>query len=231
MRKIDNGVFDFSSVSFIDNNWATLILLVALLLLTINAVVYRRKFVLSLQCLYSNRAFSQLSKEGKLFSEGTFIFSLPFILLSVSLCIKQLCSSYFSPLNESMGYMHFFGLLSVAVIGFFLLRLIIDFFLFELFDCPAERYGFHTIGFSFWLNSSLVLLLTEVIVQYTNFQNFYFFSLLIISGLFLLKVYKNFVFKSTRVNLFQFFMYFCTLEILPYAVLVKLLFLLGNKGF
>ena len=231
MRKIDNGVFDFSTVSFIDNNWATLLMVAALLLLTVNAVVYRRKFLLSLRCLYSNRAFSQLSKEGKLFSEGSSVFSVPFILLTISLCIKQLCSNYFCMPDETMSYMRFFGLVSAGVAIFFLLRLIIDFVLFEVFDCPGERYGFHIMGFSFWLNISLVLLLTEVMVQYTKNYVFYLFTLLIISGLFLLKLYKNYVFKSSRVNLFQFFMYFCTLEILPYALIVKLLFLYGNKGF
>ncbi|MBO4655114.1 MAG: DUF4271 domain-containing protein [Bacteroidales bacterium] len=231
MSKLVGGAFDFSPVSFVDHNWSTALFLVALLLLTVNAVLYRRKFVLSLQCLFSKRAFSQLSKEGKFFGEGTFIFSLPFILLAISLCIRQLCVHFFPLLFQDQPFMRSLGIICLAVILFFLLKLVLNYFLLGVFDCSEERDLFHVLGFSFWLNSSLMLLLSEVIVQYTDFYAFYLFSLLIISGLFVLKVYKNYVFKSVKVNLFQFFMYFCTLEILPYAVIVKLLFLYGNKGF
>ena len=48
MEKV-NGVFDFSTVSFVNDNWAALVIIVELLLLTINAVVYRRNLVLSIQ--------------------------------------------------------------------------------------------------------------------------------------------------------------------------------------
>ncbi len=231
MKKINNGVFDFSTISFVDNNWFTLIMLVGLLLLTINVVVNRRKFLLAVRCIYSNRAFSQLCKEGKLFTEGSFIFSLPFILITLSLCIQQLCSRFFPLIGGGLSYMRFFGIICLAVTALFLVRQIVDFFLFELFDSPDDRYYFHVASFSFWLNISLSLLLTAVIIQYTNFTSIYWVNLLIISILFILKTYKNIVFKSQQVNLFQFFMYFCTLEILPYAVIIKLMFLYGNKGF
>ena len=98
----------------------------------------------------------------------------------------------------------------------------------ELFDCTENRYDFHIMASSFWLNTALVLFLSAVVFQYTNFKAVYLLALLIISGLFLIKVYKDFIFKSNRVNLFQFFMYFCTLEILPYAVILKLLLMYGK---
>jgi hypothetical protein len=231
MRKIDDGIFDYTAVSFVDSNWSTMLIIVALLLLSINAVLYRRKFALSLQCLFSKRAFSQLSKEGKYFSEGSFMLSWPFVLIVLSLCIKQLCSYYFPDINQQLNYLQFMGVACAGIIVLFILKQILDFFLFGLFDCPEERYNFHLVGFSFILNSSLILFLCGIIVQYTNLHGFYLFSLLIISILFAIKIYKDFIFKSRRVNLFQFFTYFCTLEILPCVLIVKLLFLLGNKGF
>ena len=228
MWKIDNGVFDFSTVSFVDHNWATAFILAAMLLLTVNVVLYRRKFILSLQCLFSKRAFSQLSKEGKLFGEGTFLYSELFVLLTLPISLYQLCTYYLGALGENLNYLHFFGILIGAVALFFVLRLIVDFFVFELFDCTENRYDFHIMASSFWLNTALVLFLSAVVFQYTNFKAVYLLALLIISGLFLLKVYKDFIFKSKHVNLFQFFMYFCTLEILPYAVIVKLLLMYGK---
>jgi hypothetical protein len=228
MWKIDDGKFDYTTLSFVDNNWATLLIVVAMLLLSINAVLYRRKFVLTLQCLYSKRAFSQLSKEGKFYSEGVFILSWPFIMIVIALSVKQICSYFIPAFDQQVSFMEFIGIVCLSVIALFILKQIVDFLLFGLFECAEERYNFHIIGFSFLLNSSLILFLTNIVVQYTNFIIFYLFSILIISILFAIKTYKDFIFKSRRVNLFQFFMYFCTLEILPCALIVKLLFLLGN---
>ena len=231
MKEITGGTFDFSSISFVDKNWATLVVMVALLILTINAVVYRRKLVLSLQSLYSNRSFSQLSKEGKLFSEGNFIFSLPFILLSWAACIQQLCTHYFPILRQQISYIQLFGFICLALIVMFFLKMLLDYILFELFECSNERYVFHVSNYSFLLNSSLALLLGFVVVQYTNFYPFYIVISLILIALYIIDIYKKYNLKSKRINLFQFFLYFCTLEILPCLVIGKLLFNYGNKGF
>lgn len=229
MEKV-NGVFDFSTISFANSNWVILIILVELILLTINAVVYRRSLILSIQSLYSKRSFSQVSKEGKFFSDGMFIFSVPFLLLTWSLSLLQLCSYYFPNMFEALTYMEAFGLIVGALAAFFLLKMLINFFLFEFFECSETRYDFHVLSFSFLLNCSLALMLGHIVVQNTNFYSFYHFIFLIIIGLYILKMYKDFILKSKRVNLFQFFMYFCTLEILPCLVVVKLLYMFGNQG-
>ena len=231
MKEITGGIFDFSSISFTDNNWATLIMVIGLLLLTINTVVYRRRLVLSLQSLFSKRSFSQLSKEGKLFSEGCFIFSLPFILLAWTASIQQLGTHYFPVLRQELSFMQLFGIICLVLTLLFALKMLLDYILFELFECPNERYNFHVSNYSFLLNSSLALFLGFVVVQYTNFYPFYIFIILIISTLYILDIYKKYILKSKRINLFQFFLYFCTLEILPCVVIVKLLFTYGNKGF
>ena len=230
MKEIVGDNFDFSPVSFANGNWATLIIILELLLLTINAVVNRRSLILSIQSLYSKRAFSQVSKEGKFFSEGAFIFSLPFVLLTWAMSILQLCSYYFPQFFEKLTYMQFFGIVCGVFAAFFLIKFLINLFLFEFFECSEKRYDFHVTAFSFLLNCSLALMLAQTVAQYTNFYAIYIFIALIISGLFILKVYKDFILKSKRVNLFQFFMYFCTLEILPCLVIVKLLYMIGNRG-
>ena len=229
MEKV-SGAFDFSTISFVNSNWAALIIIVELLLLTINAVVYRRKLVLSIQSLYSQRSFSQVSKEGKFFSDGMFIFSVPFLLIAWSMSILQLCSYYFPNVFEMLSYMESFGLIAGALAAFFLLKMLVNFFLFEFFDCSETRYDFHLLNFSFLLNGALALMLGHIVVQNTNFYPFYFFILLIFIGIYILKLYKELILKSKRVNLFQFFMYFCTLEILPCLVMVKLLYMFGNQG-
>ncbi|MBP5650736.1 MAG: DUF4271 domain-containing protein [Bacteroidales bacterium] len=230
MEKV-NGVFDFSTVSFVNDDWAALVIIVELLLLTINAVVYRRNLVLSIQSLYSKRSFSQVSKEGKFFSDGMFIFSVPFVLIAWSLSILQLCSYFFPKLFEQLTYMQAFAYIAAFLAAFILLKVILNFLLFEFFECSETRYDFHVLGFSFLLNCSLALMLGHVVVQNTNFYPFYYFILLIFIGLYMLKIYKDFILKSKRVNLFQFFMYFCTLEILPCLVIVKLLYMFDNQGF
>jgi hypothetical protein len=133
-------------------------------------------------------------------------------------------------MTGQLTFMQLFGIICVAIAAFVLLKELIVFFLFDFFECAEVRYDFYMMEFSFLLNCALALMLGQVVVQYTDFYPFYLFIILILGFLFVLKIYKDFILKSKRVNLFQFFMYFCTLEILPCLVILKLLFLYGNKG-
>lgn len=224
MWKLGGQALDFSLNSFAESNWITIIILFVFLLLTINAVVYRREFIMSLQCLYSKRAFSQLIKEGKPISDGSFVFSLPVVVLAFSLSLIQLTSFFVPTLQNGMPYPQFFGITALIVLGVYFLKNAIDFFLFEIFDHVEEAESFHRMEISFLINASLVLFAVFMLVQYTDIYAFYLLAAALIGALFLLKLYKNVFFVAKRVNLFQFFVYFCTLEIIPCVVIVKLLF-------
>ncbi len=224
MWKLAGKAPDFSLVSFANENWITTFVLLILMFLTINMVVYRHKFLLVLQCLYSKRAFSQLSKEGKIFSEGSFLFSVPVIVLSLALGFSQLIATFVPDFQFNLPFIQLCGIIAAAVVAFYVLKVILNFFLFHIFEHNEERYNFHLIGLSFLLNSSIVLWLTTILEKCMNFPYLFIVAALIISALFILKVYKDLFFIAKQVHLFQFFMYFCTLEILPCLVVLKLLF-------
>ncbi|MCQ2270690.1 MAG: DUF4271 domain-containing protein [Bacteroidales bacterium] len=224
MWKLAGEAPDFSLVSFANENWMTAFVLLVLLFLTILMVVYRHKFLLVLKCLYSKRAFSQLSKEGKIFSEGSFLFSVPVIVLSLALGLSQLIATFVPDFQFNLPFIQLCGIIAAAIVAFYVLRVILNLLLFRIFEHDEERYDFHLIGLSFLLNSSIVLWVSTILVKCTNFPFLFLVTALIISALFILKIYKDLFFIAKQVNLFQFFMYFCTLEILPCLVVLKLLF-------
>lgn len=224
MWKLLGETPDFSFVSFANDNWMTAIVLLILFLLTILMVVYRHKFLLLLKCLYSKHAFSQLSKEGRIFSDGSFVFSVPFIVLSLAIGLTQIIDSFVPDFQVDLSFIQMCGIVAAAVVAFYLLKVILNFFLFNIFEHNEESYDFHLIGLSFLLNTSIVLWVSAILVKCTKFHYIFIVAALIISALFILKIYKDLFFIAKKVNLFQFFMYFCTLEILPCLIVLKLLF-------
>lgn len=227
-HSVGRQFFDYTAVSFVNGNWATLIILLVFLLYMLNVVLYRRKFTLSLQAVYSQRLYLQLVKEGKIFNEGSFVFSLPAILLVVGLAAVQLSLQY-SPQFQTDAF--FIRQLAIVAAGFgvlYMLKLVVNYVLFDLFDIPEERYAFNLIEYSALLNASLLLFACIVLAQYTRLFQIYYVFIVLLCLLFIYKNYRLFVLKSKRIHLFYFFMYFCTLEILPYLVLLKLLLSLGK---
>lgn len=224
MWKLAGKTPDFSFVSFANENWMTAIVLLILFILTVLMVVYRHKFLLLLKCLYSKRAFSQLSKEGKIFSDGAFVFSVPLIVLSLAVALTLIVDTFVPNFQSELSFIQMCGIVAVAVIAFYLLKVILNFFLFNIFEHNEESYDFHLVGSSFLLNSAVVLWISTILVKCTNLPHVFFVTALIISALFILKGYKDLFFIAKKVNLFQFFMYFCTLEILPCLIVLKLLF-------
>lgn len=220
---VSRQFFDFTTISFVNGNWATIVIMVVFLLFMLNIVLYRRKYVLALQAVYSQRLYLQLIKEGKIFNEGSFVFSLPTILLVIGLAFVQLSTHFWTQFQTETFFIQHLAIAALVFGVLYLLKLLINYVLFELFEVPEDRYAFNLVDYSFLLSVCILLFLCVVITQYTGFYQSYYVFAALLCLLILLKNYRLFSLKSRKIHLFYFFMYFCTLEILPYLVLLKLL--------
>ena len=225
---IKGGTQDFSGISFADGNWTTLFVGLSILLMTLNVVVYRRHFVLSLKAIYSTRSFSQLSKEGKIFEEGTFMMALPAVVITFGLAVVQLSGHFLPQLSLKWSFPEQVLLVAAVFFALYFLKLIINYIFFSLFDVPESRYLYNLYDYSLLLSLALTLLVAATVAQYARFYFIYYLFFVEFFMLFLLKVYHFFLLKPKKLGLFYFFVYFCTLEILPYLVIVKLFFTLGK---
>ena len=205
------------------DNGVTIVLCALIFLLTISIVLFRRRFSNLLRSLYSQRFYSLLVRESKVLEEMMFPVTLLFDLLTVSLGILVIVTHFKAQLVTRMTFWGAYGAVFAVVVVIYFLEFTANIVYTGLFDHQKERYSLNLYEFVFLTNVA-VLLLPFLIVYHAigNFAVMYAFIpvFFVVLGLYLYRLLKI---NPRNINLFQFFLYFCTLEILPWVLLVKVI--------
>lgn len=203
------------------NNWAMVIICFLLLLFTLLIVPYRRKYTLIVKALFSQRNYSLLMREGRILEENIYPLQLMLGVLTFSFGLTIIVDHFQPMLVQKITYIGMFGLLTLMLFALFGLKFLIMRMYIKLFDRSRERYHIDMNKFIFITISSLVLLPVLAVVQITHsFLLLYAYIPVFVVFLFFY-IYNLLKINPKSINLFQFFVYFCTLEILPYVILVK----------
>lgn len=222
---------NFAPRIVVQTNWITFVILVILLLLSFVFFFYRRKIVLMIKALFSQRHFSQLLHEGKLFNERIYLFVLFIIFLTQGLLIYFLIEWFFPNLFDSVApFLLYLILVGVVLLDYFL-KMLVTYIFTYLFEYNEERSGYYLNKIFYYTLISLVLFPVLILVKYTGIREFLFIYLVVFIATYTVMCYRLFTLNLKKINPFHFFIYFCTFEILPYAFLVKLLFLLEKQLF
>ena len=204
------------------NNWSVIILCALLFLLTLLVVSFRNKLYLTLRALYSQRFYAQLLREGRIIHERVAIFTLLFDLMTLSFG-ALLCLERFAPrLVDAFTYIGLYGMTFAVLLVLFFFQMLVNNIYTALFDHPKEYNAMYLYKYIFLTNVSFVLFPFLILAQFSGqFAVLYAYIpfFLVDFGLYLYKLMKI---NPQKINLFQFFVYFCTLEILPYIVLGKM---------
>lgn len=217
-------VSGFSSDSVTQpNSWAVIVLCALLFFLTISVVLFRRRLSYVFKSLYSQRFYSLLLRESKVLEDMMFPVVLLYDLLTVSLGTLMIVEHFYAHLVLKTTYFGMFGIIFAIMLALYFLTFTANIVYTGLFEHQKERYSFNLYKFIFLTNVAIVLFPFLIAYQATG----YFFVLyafipvfLALLGLFLYRIMKI---NPRNINLFHFFLYFCTLEVLPYLILVKLL--------
>lgn len=213
--------FNFDKVVTV-GPWPTILLCAALFLLTLLVVPFRRKFDLLFRSLYSQRHFSLMMREGRVLQERFFIFTLIFDTLVFALGVLIIMQHYNNILAQKMHVMLLFLLLFAVMMAMFWVKYLVNIIYTNLFEHPKELYPMSLYKFIFVTDAAILLFPFLILMQFTH-QFFWIYCYIpLFLMLFVLYVYKLMKINPRQINLFNFFVYFCTLEILPYLLLAKL---------
>ena len=213
--------FDFDKVMTV-GPWPTILLCAALFLLTLLVVPFRRKFDLLFRSLYSQRHFSLMIREGRVLQERFVIFTLIFDTLVFALGVLIIMLHYDNILAQKMHVMLLFLLLFTVMMAMFWGKYLVNVIYTNLFDHPKELYPMSLYKFIFVTDAAILLFPFLILVQFTHHFFWIYCYIPLFLMLFVLYVYKLMKINPRQINLFNFFVYFCTLEILPYLLLAKL---------
>lgn len=200
----------------------------ALLLLTINYTVNRRQYKSVLSALFIPRERNQLLREGKVFNEWVYFFAIIFVFIVQGCFLYFLIWEFLPDIAVKVNPFLLYGISTSAVVVDYFVKMLLVYVLTYVFDCQEARSPFLLNKF-FYLNLvSLFLLPLLVLAIYTGNAFLLIPYLLVFLIVYFTMLFRSITLNSKSVSLFHFFLYFCTLEILPYLVWLKLIVIYRN---
>lgn len=215
------GGFNVDKVPPLDP-WPTILLCAALFLFTLIVIHFRRKIFLLFRSLYSARHFSLMLREGKILQERFFLFTLLFDVMVFALGLMVVARHYHNVFAMKCSVPLLFAILFGALMVLYWLKFLGNFIYVTLFEHPKELYPMNLYKFIFVTDAAVLMFPFLVVVVFTGVFAFFYVYISVFLILFVIFLYKLMKINPGKINLFNFFIYFCTLEILPYLLLAKL---------
>lgn len=208
------------------NNWITILFCVLLFILTMIVVTYRRRLLLVFRALFSQRHFSLIQREGKILESRGSVLLLLFDLLTITLGLVMFCTTYFSGLMSRLPFVAWLGIFLAVLMLAYAVKLLCNEIYSSLFGRDKERASVNLYKFIVMTDFAVLIFPLLLIVQYTGLRFFYYIIAAIVSVLFFVWFYRIMKINSINGHRFHFFLYFCTLEILPWLLMFKTLLII-----
>ena len=202
---------------------ATFVLCAALLVLAVNVTNNRRDFKCTLQALFLPRVRSQFFRDSRLYDEWCFALGTIFNTLIQSLLVFYLIVTFLPALASGIHLKLLYLTCLVAVLLDFFIKLGNCTLLGKLFECSNDATIFNHSKFFYISDNSIVLLPILAAAVYLGMPVLLFAYLPFFITTYAMMIIRTLTLKSSALRLFQFFLYFCTHEILPYLVILKVL--------
>lgn len=202
-------------------DWATLLFILSLGLLTVNRNVFAVRFHDYIRLLYSDKYLKIYKDPNNL--KSWFTISMFFIQLISYTFIILITLSYFDygNLNSFIDFIKVFNFLTFFILGKYLIeKIIANFFNIEDF---SEQYNLIKVNFRTYLG--LLLLPISMFLFYSKTQEisiiYVIISIILLTNIimytFILKNHQKLILK----HLLYFILYLCTLEIAPYLIIYR----------
>lgn len=204
------------------NPWTTILICVALLLFTLIIIPFRRKLSLIVRSLFSQRYFSLMTRESKILEERVFAVTLIFDVMVMATGVLIIIQRFRSAFVEQWTGIGVFSVLFLGMMILYWFKFFCNYLYCNLFDRPKDIYMFHLYKFVFLTDAAIVLFVVSILAEFTGVFAWLYVYIPLFITMFIVYLYKLLKINHRNVNVFNFFIYFCTLEILPYVLLVKL---------
>ena len=196
--------------------------MIGLLLVTLSFVSYKRKALLMLRALFSARYFQQLLREGKLVNERINLYTilLNFIIFP---CLILISFQFYIPeiLETVISSLLFYGIAFTGMIVIFMVSRFFLWYFTYIFNYQEHRYLYSSTKALYRFYNALLLICIIPVVWYARIPEIIYFVYIPLFMIIFLAFFTRFLRNITGMSRIHFFIYFCSLEILPYLLLIK----------
>ena len=208
------------------NSWITLIFCLLLFIFTMTFLTFRRKLILIFRALFSQRHFSLLQREGKIIEDRSSVFVLAFDLITITTGLTMFYVSFFPNSMAKWPFIAYTGVFLAILIAAYVFKLLCNELYSRLFDRDKERTSINQYKFIFMTDFSVFLFPMLILTHYSGLRAVYYLIAAAFVVLFVIWAYRLLKINSMTGHRFHFFLYFCTLEILPWTILLKVLLII-----
>lgn len=208
------------------NNWITLIFCVLLLLFTLIIITFRRKLFLMFRALFSQRHFSLIQRESKVLEDRVSLIVLLFNLLNITTGLVMFATTYIPGPMSKLPFIAYIGIFFLILLGLYLIKLLAVSLYSSLYGREKERTPINQSRFIFMTDMAVISFPFLIIIQYTGLNFLYYILVPLLTILLGAWFYRIMKINSVHGHGFQFFLYFCTLEFLPWLVGLKVLLII-----
>ncbi len=201
----------------------TFLFCIILAVLTLLVVLNRRKFGYILHALFAPRDRSQLLRETKVFGEWIYVSTLTYNFSMQGMLLFVLAQFFLPDLSSALGNAALYFLSVACVMADYFLKMMLVSFLCHIFECREDKNHFNLSKFFYQTVNSIALFPILAAAVYTQIPQLLLLYVPIFLTSYITMLYRTLTLNSTKIKPFQFFLYFCTLEILPYLVIVKVI--------
>lgn len=210
----------------IEKNQEDWLLIPFIFVLILSIYIITNFFQRSLQALkapFSKRGMSQLERDGSIFKE-TIQYPIYLIeITSISILLFQSIEHFSPALKNSYPSHEVFLLILLIYFVFIFTKTQILNLLAYIFNTSEETYVYKVVGFLLYGIGSIALLPLSFAFQYTKIDALLYISISLIISLVLFRLLKGFQIWGGTYNYFKIFVYLCTVEILPYVLIAKVI--------
>jgi hypothetical protein len=182
--------------------------------------------MLIFRALFSQRHFSIIQREGKLLEDRMSPFVLLFDVLTITTGLVMFCSTYIPRPMSKLPFLAYIGIFFALLLAAYFLKLLCNELYAKLFGRAKERTAMNQYKFIFMTDFAVILFPLLIIIQYTRQLAVYYVITGILVALFSVWFYRLMKINSNNLHRFHFFLYFCTLEILPWLIFLKVLLII-----
>lgn len=211
-----------------NHNLPTIILVVGLIMLTSIFVTNYQKLPLLLTSLFSQRNLSQLLREGKLATKNLFAWVQVVIFLIQALFLYIVLEYFFPKVYQFTNPYFLYCITLLLVLFDYLFKRASSYLYFTMFNYKDEFAPYKLYKLLFNFSNTIFLMFLIPLSLYSHYWKSILIYIPIFIFTFSITSVKIFLLNPKRIKLFQFFIYFCTLEILPYLVVLKFIITLNK---
>lgn len=223
-------VINPKEIQYFSISWQLTALLVAVFFYALLNFSHKRFFKNLSASFYSRPIFKQLMRDGQLFPAANLLVSFLSVSLFYALLIFNAHQHFLAgrPLTADIEFDQL-GSFVIFTSAFLVAKNMLHFFVAIVFGTLSKTRDY--LGNSFYFNTVFSIILIPFLAAYllSQYVLIIYIILAIALIMWLIKSYRGFLiaFEIERFSRFQFFVYFCALEILPVLVGFHLIVVMG----